>query len=155
MIENKTYKAIVKINTDRIYIGDPCYCLKNDALYNQLCSGGNGIHEAKDILGNIVALSTNTAYGDGEYKGTISSGETEIVHFGVDSGMLGVVFGNNIEDDSLDRILTGTKILNIPTGVAIIEFIKKNDGLFEINIMDENKHQLYFIEINTIGEEND
>lgn len=71
---------------DGFYIGDPCYILPDD-LYKKIINDyHDGMHY--DDNGRLIAFTSRTSHGDGEYPVRIN---TENYHIPIDSGIIALV----------------------------------------------------------------
>jgi len=71
-------------NEDQIYIGDPCYAMK-DEVYDGCWCDKNGAKDGEFSFGGVSFAIGGTAYGDGDYQG--SNGFS----FPVDAGCIGAI----------------------------------------------------------------
>lgn len=89
----------------KYYVGDLCYALRREGLWEVFCEDLNGgeyilEHEGKSIR----VWWDNTQYGDGEYRNQFGHA------FSVDAGLIGVVAYDDLneqEKEFLDVILLG------------------------------------------------
>lgn len=104
----------------KFYVGDPCYVLSDDIYYgiwDDKYNFEDGIINCKD---NLSFLAHGTAYGDGLYTGTNG------FDYGVDSGTLGIVPIELVEDES------GLQFGTIETSKTA--WLDYNDGIFDITL---------------------
>lgn len=121
----------VEMETDKVFIGDPCYAMDKDvyrSIWGDVLDYADGPIE-NDGIGYGVAAYTR--YGDGDYKGS-SFGAM----YPVDSGTLGITNlmyrRNDRDDDDLNRL---GKVIDIPSGKCIAELVCSCDSI-DCNILD-------------------
>lgn len=109
----------VEMETDKVFVGDPCYAMDKDVyhdIWGDVLDYADGPISKDDINYAVVA---HTRWGDGTYTDDYT-GAT----FDVDSGTLGITnlkYRREDEDDaSLNRL---GKVVDIPSGkcIAILE----------------------------------
>lgn len=121
----------VEMETDKVFIGDPCYAMDKD-VYRGIWGGvldyADGPIENDGISYGVAA---HTRYGDGDYEGS-SFGAM----YSVDSGALGITNlkyrRNDRDDDDLNQL---GKVIDVPSGKCIAELVCFLDGI-DCNILD-------------------
>ena len=94
-VYSDNFEESITLNTSSVWIGDPCYALK-DELYSSIVCGddyNNGILADGNTPFGLVH---STMYGDGAYRS--ASG----CCYWVDSGSLAVLDGKYAKGDSVD-----------------------------------------------------
>ena len=113
------------------YIGDPCYVLNRDD-YDRCCCR-DGVFKCR--RGSYCAYST--AYGDGDYEGS------DGVEYYVDSGMIGVVAGELVNEEEWGEV-TREHSRYIPCeGQMMRAIVGVEDGVFRILITDISENWSY------------
>jgi len=80
------------------YLGDICYCFAHGTeSWRELLDSCKSFNDSVGILNNTKVLGFHTKYGDGSYD------DNEGHSYGVDSGLIGLVPIELIEDNSTFR----------------------------------------------------
>ena len=84
----------IKVEAGTYYIGDLCYVIKDDSMWDKVCDAMFPNDAAKDgliVVGGYQMISFSTMYGDGTY--TDNHGN----EYPVDAGMIGLISVQDIE----------------------------------------------------------
>ena len=130
----------VEMETDKVFIGDPCYAMDKDVyhdIWGDVLGYADGPIENDGIGYGVVA---QTRYGDGEYEGS-TPGAT----YPVDSGTLGITNlkyrRNDRDDDDLNQF---GKVIDVPSGKCIAELVCFSDGI-DCNVIDAvSKKEIFY-----------
>ena len=121
------------METDKIYVGDICYALRNDIYHGVWGKKMNYEDGVIEYEGKPVAVVGGTEHGDGDYDD--NKGHT----FSVDAGIIGVVDLNYRDKKARDLDDLGVTF-RIPSGKAIVDF-ESYRGDFQITIEDAVSHK--------------
>ena len=137
----------ITLNTNKVYIGDPCYVIKDNKVYDEICADGSG------TVVNGLGVCVSNGHGDIE----MSDNEGNVFSF--DSGQLAILDANRCDlkvpkDASfftrlfIDSLLT----IDVPSGVAIVS-LEKDDDTIVATVKDEQSGDLLYN--SCITEDND
>lgn len=132
-INNSANVVITKAG--KFYLGDPCYCFSHSTkTWSEFCQnwyepGATGQGIANNLDGSVQIVGFQTAFGDGCYTGYLYIGDQKIFEFAVDSGLLGLVPNEFIQQNSTFH-LTGKYgiIIDLIEG----DIVSTNGGDFQI-----------------------
>ena len=94
-VYSDNFEESITLNTSSVWIGDPCYALKDELYVSIVC--GDDYNDGILAAGNKpFGLVHGTMYGDGSYPS--SSG----CCYGVDSGSLSILDGKYVNGDFVD-----------------------------------------------------
>lgn len=129
---NQDYCEFNLTGIDYLYIGDPCYCLR-DEIYDNV---GGDKYESGIITDkkSIVGCVHHTAEGDGFYMS--DSG----MEYSVDSGNIGIFDSRYCEEDIDDNLV---KVIELdPNEIYNIQMVYE-DGTFTFNIKNDNGSYIF------------
>lgn len=118
--ENK--KVSIKVNGS-FYVGDICYCLKDDVYDNVWGGAGYADGAYTDPETGLQFAMVSTAYGDGCYSGD------DGYDYGVDAGVIGIVdmglskeTEEELDDYGTVHHYTGEVSIEYENGTITVEF---------------------------------
>lgn len=121
-VYSDNFEESITLNTSSVWIGDPCYTLKDELYASIVC--GDDYNDGILAAGNKpFGLVYDTMYGDGSYPS--SSG----CCYGVDSGSLSILDGKYANGDFVDDGVN----FNLEEGEHTITLSYK-DGEFAFSI---------------------
>ena len=126
------------LKTDKVYIGDPCYVIKNNKVYDEICAGDTGT--TVDGLGICI----HNGYGDTEMY------DNEGYVFNFDSGQLAILDANRCDlkvpknASFFQRLFVDSLLtIDVPSGVAIVS-LEKDDDTIVATVKDEQSGDLLY-----------